>query len=96
MPRRKLNGEQLLNSIVSDLAHQRPQMTKKQAEELETVLLERWASARRTGLELLTVSGKKLIGAIAGKRVDQSVAIDKLKLAYSLRQYAERLACALA
>jgi hypothetical protein len=91
MPRKSLNGERLLNSIVSDLEYQRPHMTRKQADELEAVLLEKWATTRRAGLDSLTLSGKKLIRAIAGKRVEPSVAVDNVKVAYSLREYAERL-----
>lgn len=91
MPKKKLNGEQLLNSIVSDFEHQRPSLTKKQADEIEAALLEQWAATRQSGLASLTLSGRKLIRAIAGKRVEQSIAIDRLKAAYSLREYAERL-----
>ncbi len=91
MPRKTLNGERLLNSIVSDLEHQRPQLTKKRAEEIEAALLEQATATRRAGLESLTVNGKALIKAIAGKRVEQAIAIEKVTLAYSLRAYAERL-----
>ena len=34
MPRRKINGDRLVNSIVHDCEHQRPQLTKKQADEI--------------------------------------------------------------
>jgi hypothetical protein len=91
MPRTKLNGERLLDSIVSDFEYQRPHLTKKQADDLDAALRERWAPTRRTGLDTLTVSGKKLIRAIAGKSVHQSAAVDKVREAYSLREYAERL-----
>jgi len=67
-------------------------MTKKQAEELEAALLEQ-SEARRTGLDLLTVSGKRSL--IQGNRRQEGrirlVAIDNMRLAYSLRAYAERL-----
>jgi hypothetical protein len=89
MPRRKLNGERLLNSIVSDFEHQRPALTKKQADELEAALLEQ--STRGAGLTALTLSGRKLIRTIAGKSVDQSAAVEQVRLAHSLREYAERL-----
>jgi hypothetical protein len=91
MARKSLNGERLLNSIVSDFEHQRPHLTKKQAEELDTRLDGQWSASRRSGLESLTVSGKKLIRAIAGKKIDSAAAIEKLRLAFSLRDYAERL-----
>src|SRR5690606_4552928 len=82
MPRKTLNGGRLLDSIVNDFEHQRPHLTKKQADDLEAALCERWAPTRRAGLESLTVSGRKLIRAIA---------VDTLRQAHSLRQYAERL-----
>lgn len=91
MPKKSLNGERLLTSIVNDFEHQRPAMTKKQADDLEAALLEQCASTRRAGLNSLTLSGRKLIKSIAGRSVDQSVAVEKVRLAYSLREYSERL-----
>jgi hypothetical protein len=91
MPRKKLNGDRLLNSIVSDFEHQRPALTKKQADELEAALLEQSAQTRGAGLTALTLSGRKLIKTIAGRSVDQPAAVDKVRLAYGLRDYAERL-----
>jgi hypothetical protein len=91
MPKRTLSAERLLDSIVSDLEHQRPAMTKKHADELEATLHERWSATRREGLASLTVNGKSLIKSIASRRVDQAVATEKLRLAFALRAYAERL-----
>src|SRR5688572_19520320 len=91
MSRKALNGERLLSSIVSDFEHQRPQINKKQADALEAGLLEQSATTRRTGLYALTLSGRKLIKAVAGRSVEQSAAVEKMRVAYSLRDYAERL-----
>src|SRR5262245_14209907 len=91
MPRKKLNGERLLDSIVNDFEHQRPAMSKTQADELEAGLLEQSAATRRTGLDALTLSGRKLIKSVAGRSVERSAAVDKMRVAYSLRDYAERL-----
>jgi hypothetical protein len=67
-------------------------MTKKQADELEAALLKQCESTRQAGLASLTLSGRRLIKSIAGRGVDQSAAIENVRLAYSLREYAERLA----
>lgn len=91
MPRKTLNGGRLLDSIVNDFDHQRPHLTKKQADDMEAALTVRWADTRRAGLESLTMSGRKLIRAIASRGVDRAVAVENLKRAYSLREYAERL-----
>src|SRR5262245_43638271 len=91
MPKKKLNGERLLDSIVHDLEYQRPQMSARQAGELEAAVLESSASTRSAGLTSLILSGRKLIKEIAGKRVDKAIAVDRMKLAYALRDYAERL-----
>jgi hypothetical protein len=91
MARKGLNGERLLDTIVRDLEHQRPQLSKKQADQLDAGLNGQWASTRRAGLAALTVNGKGLVKAIAGRKVDQAAAIEKVTLAYSLRTYADRL-----
>jgi hypothetical protein len=91
MPKKLMNGERLLNTIVNDFEHQRPHMTKKQADDIEAALLEQCQSTRRAGLSSLTLSGKKLIRAVAGRGVAQTIAIDQVRLSHALRDYAERL-----